>query len=531
MTTVLLWLYVASQPRALTPREVGRYLVYDAIASGGMATVHYGAILGESGFSRIVAIKRVREDRRARGLHRSLIDEARLVSRISHPNVVATLDVVAEPSGKLVVLEYVAGESLSTLLRLCRRAGRVVPPRIAMAIIAGVLHGLHAAHEACSVSGEPLGIVHRDVSPQNILVGSDGVARVLDFGIAKANERLARTHAGQVKGKPAYLAPEQVHGESDRRTDVFAAGVVLWEMLTGRRLFYSKDPHELLEKVLTMAVPPPSTIEAAVSSDLDAVVMAALDRDPARRYASAAGFALALEERFGVATASQVARWVRDLAGGVVDERSRYVAEIERDAAQRSGRLAPSVAPRPALAAHVESSARDARPARGADEHTEVDDTVSTMLFARGRSSDDSTRALERPRPSLASETPSPPEPREVASAPHRRWGLLFAAIATTGAAIVVLVWPRGSTGALGGGEEPGAPWFGKAAALAPPPPPTTSAAPAPPSEPTRPRLVPAPPPAKTASAPPPPATPSSDPCKPPWRLKNGIRIPKPECI
>jgi tRNA A-37 threonylcarbamoyl transferase component Bud32 len=565
-----------------------------------MATVHYGAILGESGFSRIVAIKRVRDDKRTRLHHASLIDEARLASRIGHPNVVATLDVVAEENGKLVVLEYVAGETLSALLRLCREQRRAVPPRVALAIVAGVLHGLHAAHEAHSVTGEPLGIVHRDVSPQNILVGSDGVARVLDFGIAKANERLSRTNAGEVKGKPAYLAPEQVRGESDRRTDVFAAGVVLWEALSGRRLFIAKEPHKLLEKVLEMVVPPPSVHappgpHGGVEPELDAVVLKALERDPARRYPSAAAFALALEERFGVATASQVARWVRDLAGDLVAERTRIVAEIERDAAQRSRSL-------PDSASTTVARARGRRE-RG-DEVTEVDETASTAV-AVPRAVLVETTTVRRP---LASETPSPTEaPAELlegregrrlsgAASPHlllgsppaaagrvwrrpspgeapgpppnigapsraaargapaplaaarfgrgasqgpglfrsglepteapppkRRWALGVAVAACV--AVAAIAWPRQTT-ALGEHTVAGSS-LAKAATpvlVAPPPPP-------PPVVSAQPRVVTLPPPPQTVSAPPAPPASSSDPCKPPWRLKDGIRIPKPECL
>jgi len=261
-------------------RRIGRYLVSAPIASGGMATVHFGALVGEAGFSRTVAVKRLHTERRSRQLLTSLLDEARLVSRVKHPNVVPTLDVVTDGGEVLVVLEYVVGETLSSLLRACDRAGESVPIDFAVAIVAAMLHGLHAAHDATSVTGEPLGIVHRDVSPQNVMVGVDGLARVLDFGIAKATDRLSKSMAGQVKGKLAYMSPEQIRGQTDRRTDIYGVAVVLWELLAGRRLFPGSTPGQLLELKLAHEVPPPSAHRPQVSNALDEAVLRGLAEDP-----------------------------------------------------------------------------------------------------------------------------------------------------------------------------------------------------------------------------------------------------------
>jgi len=219
-------------------RIVGRYAVYGEIAAGGMATVHYGRLLGQVGFSRTVAVKRLHPQfAKDPDFVAMLLDEARLAGRISHPNVASVLDVVAEDGELCLVMDYLQGESLARLNAAARARGVVIPPRIACAILCGVLRGLHAAHEACSEQGEPLGIVHRDCSPQNVLVDLDGAVHVIDFGVAKALGRRSHTREGQLKGKLAYMAPEQLGGQVSRQTDVFAAATVLWETLTGESLF------------------------------------------------------------------------------------------------------------------------------------------------------------------------------------------------------------------------------------------------------------------------------------------------------
>ena len=241
---------------------IGRYALYGEIASGGMATVHLGRLLGPAGFSRTVAIKKL-HPQFAKDPDFSLmfVDEARLVARIRHPNVVPTIDVVSDDGSLLLVMEYVAGESLARLLRAARRATGRVPQPVALAIVSGILHGLHAAHEATNDAGEPLHLVHRDVSPQNVLVAADGVARVLDFGVAKAAGRMVATREGTIKGKMAYMAPEQLRAEAiDRRADIYSASVVLWETLTTHRLFEAEGEVGVFGKVLAGASTPPSAV-------------------------------------------------------------------------------------------------------------------------------------------------------------------------------------------------------------------------------------------------------------------------------
>lgn len=303
--------------RAEFPRELGRYTLLGELATGGMAKVYVGRQVGAAGFERIVAIKCCHDHlRQNRAFVEMFLDEARLAARIRHHNVVATLD-VSDGNPLYLVMEYVEGCSLSALARAARKEGQRVPLDVALRVMCDALAGLHAAHECCGPDGERLGVVHCDVTPQNILVGVDGSARLTDFGIARATARMAVEDESVVKGKPSYMAPEQLgSGEVTQRVDVFAAGVVLWELLTGRPLFRSADEWATMHAVLTRAVPAPSSVEPSVPPALDAVVLRALERDPARRFASAGDFLAALERQpLPVATARRVGLYVRSHGG------------------------------------------------------------------------------------------------------------------------------------------------------------------------------------------------------------------------
>ncbi len=256
------------------------------------------------------------------------LDEAHLAARIRHPNVVPIIDVVSEDGELFLVMEFVLGESLSTCLRA--RAGKGLELPIAAAILRDVLLALHAAHETRADDGALLEIVHRDVSPPNVIVGADGHARVIDFGIARAVGRLQTTREGEIRGKAGYLAPEQVRTEPlDRRTDIFAAGVVFWETLTGRRLFMADTPLGAMTRILQDTPPAPSKF-VAVPTAIDAIAARALEKDPSARYATAREMADAISSATPCASEQEIAAFVRVVGGAGLVERERRAREIAR---------------------------------------------------------------------------------------------------------------------------------------------------------------------------------------------------------
>jgi serine/threonine-protein kinase len=353
----------APPPLTVGARLGDRYELLHEIASGGMATVWLARARAEGvqNFERIVAIKVCHPHLRHEEEFTSMfLDEARMAARIHHPNVVSTID-VNEGTYLYLVMEYIEGDRISGLIKAAAKRGERLPVPITLRIMIDVLNGLHAAHELRDHQDKPYHIVHRDVSPQNILVGVDGVSRITDFGIAKAEARLTHTREGQVKGKMSYMAPEQLQShEVDRRADVYAAGVVLWEALTGRRLFRANSDAETLHLVLNADVPAPSTVvpgfapapqpapdEEATSQlakklpappapppcitpALDAVVMKALERDPNKRYATAEEFAEALENLADVKVASTraVAAYINELLADMIARRRELVRRL-----------------------------------------------------------------------------------------------------------------------------------------------------------------------------------------------------------
>jgi serine/threonine protein kinase len=475
-------------------RDVGRYVVFDEIAVGGMAAVHIGRLLGTAGFSRTVAMKR---------LHRQFagdpefvamfLDEARIAGRIRHPNVVSTLDVVNLDNELYLVMDYVQGESIAHLMRSLGQSNAKMPPGIAVSIACEMLAGLHAAHEATDDRGEPLGIVHRDVSPQNVLVGTDGIARVVDFGVAKAVGRIQTTREGQIKGKTAYMAPEQIRGRPvDRRTDVYSASVVLWEMLTGERLFKSDSAAGAMTQVLEKVIPPPGSIVPGIAAGLDAAVLRGLSRDAADRFATARELGRVLEEVCARESAMRIGDWVRQVAGQVLDERAQRITRIERSSLD--GPTPPPGAAPPTLApgrSDVETVASLVGTASESMPHSlrrrvrvlgwtagvvALAGVLSTVGMARRSRPGHDPSAVPAAIPSLVADTPPPSAP-----------------------------------------QPPAASDVPPAASVVPSPPPASSSV----------HNVPTTPTAPTAPTPRPRAR-----CTPPYTVdKDGIHIPKPWCL
>ena len=312
---------------------VGRYALFEQFAAGGMATVHFGRLDGAGGFSRVVAIKRLLPHLvENHEFTEMLLKEARLAARVRHPNVAATLDVVATKGDVLLVLDYVHGEALSTLCRSqAKQKKEQVPLPIATSIVLDMLQGLAAIHDAMDEKGRALSLVHRDVSPPNVLVGADGVARVLDFGIATALEHIEETAPERRKGKRGYMSPEQLRGERlTQRSDVFSAGIVMWELLAMRRLFPADQEKEPGDAVLRGDYPRVSRYRPDLPPALDDIVMRALATSPADRFQSMHEMVEAFEAAAPPrANARRVSEWVMDLAKDALNERTRLVARVE----------------------------------------------------------------------------------------------------------------------------------------------------------------------------------------------------------
>ncbi|MBX3274897.1 MAG: serine/threonine protein kinase [Sandaracinaceae bacterium] len=271
---------------------VGSYTILAHLRSGGMADLFLARREGAMGFRRLVAVKVV-HPRHAEDDHlvRMFLDEALISARIDHPNVVHVEDLGQLDDTYFLVMEYVHGCSLAQLMRVLGRMHRRLSPLVAVAIAARVAEGLHAAHETTDDGGELVNLVHRDVSPQNILLSHKGHVKLIDFGVAKAEMRSEKTNVAMLKGKVRYMPPEQATtGIVDRRSDIYSLGIVLWEMLTMRRLFAGKTEFEVLLKVRKPVVEPPSKYVSDIPRELDEVVLSALAVDPDQRPKTAKSF-------------------------------------------------------------------------------------------------------------------------------------------------------------------------------------------------------------------------------------------------
>jgi len=307
----------------------GKYQPFASLGEGGMAQVFLAVARGPMGFNKLVVLKRMRSQlAQDPGLVTMFLDEARLAARLGHPNVVHTYEVGEQAGLYFIAMEYLDGQPLNRVSAEARRQGRAVDPGVWVRIVCDALAGLHYAHELKDYDGSPLRVVHRDVSPHNVFVQYDGQVKVVDFGIAKAALSQTQTGVGVLKGKVAYMSPEQASGQKvDRRADVFAVGIVLWELVTGHKLFAHEYAATTLHKLLDEPTPRMSAVLPEIDHELDDLVARALERDPELRFQSA------LEMREALET------WAR-ARGGLVkqDDVGRLVSEVfadVRDAVQK----------------------------------------------------------------------------------------------------------------------------------------------------------------------------------------------------
>ena len=311
----------------------GKYLLVGEIAVGGMAevflAVHRG--VGVEGFIKVVVIKRVLPHLTSNpDFVRMFVDEARLEARLEHSNIVRTYEFGEVDGHYFTAMEYLPGEDLCKVLNNLAVSRQLMPLHIAVGITSQVCHGLHFAHQFTDTAGKPLNLVHRDINPANIIITYGGEVKVIDFGVAKSNANV-RTISGTIKGKVAYMPPEQVlGGEVDQRADVFSAGVVLWEVLTGRPLFLRNNEAATLYAIMNAPIPPPSKLRTEVPSQLDKIVLRALARSPAERYASAEEMANDLDDLL-----AQLPRYdARVVAGKLEELFGSTRAEAKRSIAQ-----------------------------------------------------------------------------------------------------------------------------------------------------------------------------------------------------
>ncbi|MBK6463943.1 MAG: protein kinase [Myxococcales bacterium] len=400
---------------------LGRYRVVDEIGIGGMASVHLARMDGPGGFQRWAAIKKIHshliEDD---SFIQMFLDEAQVVARISHPNVAQVFDLGKTEDTYWIAMEYLHGEPLREVIRRTEEIGTAMPPEIACRVIADAAEGLHAAHDLTGKNGEQLNLVHRDVTPHNLFVTYDGITKVLDFGIAKFSSRAAHTKAGTLKGKLAYMSPEQVHGEQlDRRTDVFALGVVLWELTTGRRLFRMDSDLDTLAKVQECDVPRPSALIRGYPIDLEKIVMKTLSKDRNERFKTAKELSRSLQQllmRRGLFIASdEVSQYMTTLFQERMkkrDEHLKWASEVTQTINKDGS--PPGTAPKATDRESSDVQNRNPKPAPAAPMAA-----PRTVDIGSGRSS----HASGGPGPSAAGPGPSiagPPRPAAQAPAPPR---------------------------------------------------------------------------------------------------------------
>lgn len=320
--------------RKRRPKFLGRYELIGELARGGMGSVFLARHAGEAGFQRLFAIKILHENLAEEAAFVDMLrDEARIAARLHHPNVVPVVDIGTQGNEHYLVMDYVEGPSFATLWK--RSVGKIRLDLVVTVIIE-TLEGLHYAHTLKDDDGKEIRLIHRDVSPPNILVGVDGITRITDFGIAKAESRIANTQPGTRKGKLQYMSPEQIKDSEliDRRADVWSVGVMLWNILTGEWLFKGDSDAVTAQSIMTKEVVPPSETEAKPPAFFDDIVLRALARDPDARFSSALEMAEALRKRATehdmVGSRQDVAAWVENTFGDDLERRRAAIREVVR---------------------------------------------------------------------------------------------------------------------------------------------------------------------------------------------------------
>jgi serine/threonine protein kinase len=434
--------------------RLDRFELVAELASGGMATVYLARLGGVGGFQRFVAIKRLHPHlARDNEFIEMFLDEARLAARIHHPNVVPILEIGESPEGYYLVMEYIEGDTLGRILARSAQSQERVPSPIGVRMVLDALAGLHAAHELKDDDGKALEIVHRDVSPQNILVGVDGSARITDFGVARAASRLSTTRSGQLKGKLAYMSPEQAKAQAtvDRRADIFAMGTVLWEVLACKRLFKGDGDADTLNRVLHEPIPSLRSVAPHVPAALESVVMKALERERDRRYATAAEFADALERVARVvgtlAAPREVATYIEFVIGTEISQQREAVrAWLARSEPSRQGvPKRESARPEPMSETKVEGTRR--RDASQPTSDSSVSSAVVEIPPPEPTSKPSGVSAVNGVTGVTASD---PSGPQFLEKKRSRVWPAAFALLVVGGAAGVMMTRWQGAASRAG---------------------------------------------------------------------------------
>lgn len=412
----------------------GKYQLFASLGRGGMADVFLSVARGQMGVDKLAVVKRLRRDLAGEAVFRDMfLDEARIAARLGHPNIVHTYEAGEQDGEYYMGMEYLEGQSLNKVLKESVRHGEVISPDVSVRIVTDALAGLGYAHELRDYDGEPLSIIHRDVSPHNIFVTYEGHTKLLDFGIAKAALSSTRTEVGVLKGKLAYMSPEQAMGlRIDSRSDLFAMGVVLWEMLAQRRLLVGESAASTLHNLINEPIPRLSVVLPGIDPDLESVVARSLEKDPQARWQSAAEMREALEAwlcaRPRPARQEEVRRTMIALFGPVREQMQRQVRKHMAAVTSTSSARAPN-----ALTAEASIGAIDASAVNESGHRLHVDAARSGV-----RSS--------YPERASGPESPADPHPRPART--HRSARALLVALALGAPVVAALcLFPHGLRG------------------------------------------------------------------------------------